>query len=91
MPQQAAYTGQGQALDAKMDYGLGGIVNLERGPEGRKEGTISWGGLPNCYWWLDLEAGVSGTLFMTLFPMADQVAGELFNKFQKAVYGLLDY
>jgi CubicO group peptidase (beta-lactamase class C family) len=90
VPQQAQYTAQGQAPDAPFDYGLGSIINLEESPEGRRKGTISWSGMPNCFWWVDAEAGVSGTLFMALFPVGDVKANEFFNKFQRAVYDLLE-
>ncbi|KAH9216786.1 beta-lactamase/transpeptidase-like protein [Leptodontidium sp. 2 PMI_412] len=89
LPHVAQFTAQGQEVGAELDYGLGSCLNLEDIPEGRKKGTISWSGLPNTYWWLDLEAGVSGTLFMSLFPMGDVVANDLFNRFQRAVYNVL--
>lgn len=89
VPQQAAYTAQGQPMDAKLDYGLGSVVNLEKTKCGASKGTISWSGLPNCYWWADLEAGVSGTLFMTLFPMGDEKANAFYNRFQTMVYDIL--
>lgn len=90
VPQQAAYQAQGQPTDAKLDYGLGSIVNLEETLTGTRKGVISWSGLPNCCWWVDLEAGVSGTLFMTLFPMGDAKANDFYIRFQKAVYDVLD-
>ena len=40
--------------------------------------------------WIDLDAGVSGTLFMALFPMGDVVANNMFNRFQRACYDILE-
>ena len=40
--------------------------------------------------WIDLGAGVSGTLFMALFPMGDVVANNMFNRFQRACYDILE-
>ena len=40
--------------------------------------------------WIDFEAGVSGTLFMALFPMGDLVANNMFNEFQRAIYDILE-
>ncbi|KAE9376349.1 beta-lactamase/transpeptidase-like protein [Stipitochalara longipes BDJ] len=90
VPQQAAYQAPGQPIDAKLDYGLGSIVNLEDAPTGTRKGTISWSGLTNCYWWADLEAGVSGTLFMTLFPTGDAKSNDFYIRFQKTVYDMLN-
>ncbi|PVH78279.1 beta-lactamase/transpeptidase-like protein [Cadophora sp. DSE1049] len=90
IPCFAQFTAQGQVIGAELDYGLGSCLNLEATPEGRHRGTISWSGLPNTFWWMDFEAGVSGTLFMGLFPMGDIVANDMFNRFQRAIYDILD-
>jgi CubicO group peptidase (beta-lactamase class C family) len=34
----------------KATYGLGGMLNLEGTPTGRKPGAIQWGGMPNLFW-----------------------------------------
>ncbi|KAH7403649.1 beta-lactamase/transpeptidase-like protein [Cadophora sp. MPI-SDFR-AT-0126] len=89
-PDVAQFTAQGQVIGAELDYGLGSCLNLEATPEGRHRGTISWSGLPNTFWWIDLEAGVSGTLFMALFPMGDLMANDMFNRFQRTAYDILE-
>ncbi|KAN0116820.1 Beta-lactamase/transpeptidase-like protein, partial [Hyaloscypha variabilis] len=90
IPQQAAFQAPGQPKDAKMEFGLGSVLKLEHTPTGTKKGAISWSGLTNCYWWADLEAGVSGALFMTLFPMGDAKANSFCIRFQKMVYEMLN-
>jgi CubicO group peptidase (beta-lactamase class C family) len=38
---------------ADIRWGLGYMMNLQAGPNGRSAGTFSWGGLYNTYYWLD--------------------------------------
>ncbi len=38
---------------APLRWGLGYMLNVEAGPNGRSAGTVSWGGLFNTYYWLD--------------------------------------
>jgi hypothetical protein len=33
----------------KLDYGLGGMINLEQTKTGRQAGSMQWGGLPNLF------------------------------------------
>ena len=34
----------------KVDYGLGGMLNMEPLPSGRQKGAMQWGGMPNLFW-----------------------------------------
>ena len=52
-------------------WGIGHMINLERGPSGRGGGTLSWAGLRNSYYWLDPAAGVAGIIMAQLLPFAD--------------------
>jgi len=67
-------------------WSLGFLVNLEPGPAGRSAGSLSWAGLSNCYYWLDLERGVAGVMLAQLLPFADPAALALFDRFERAVY-----
>ncbi|KAF8865595.1 hypothetical protein BDZ45DRAFT_736164 [Acephala macrosclerotiorum] len=89
-PQQAQFTAQRQEMGAELDYGLGASLTLTATDEGRHKETLSWSGLPNLYWWVDHEAGLNGTLFMSLFPLGDQVANGLFNMFRRSTYDVLE-
>ncbi|CZR61931.1 uncharacterized protein PAC_11828 [Phialocephala subalpina] len=89
VPQQVQLTAQGQTMGAKLHYGLGACLNLTATSEEKHNGMLSWSGLPNVYWWIAQEAGVSGTLFMTLFPMGDEVANEFSICFRERSMTLL--
>src|SRR5207245_2220860 len=71
---------------APIRWGLGYMLNMEPGPNGRSAGTVSWGGIFNTYYWLDpakrlrvLETQTAhGHLEAVLHPrvVRVQVAGE---------------
>ena len=52
----------GDPPELKFNYALGGLVNETSFP-GRREGTLSWGGLPNLLWFIDRKSGISGGMF----------------------------
>src|SRR5206468_1020258 len=45
---------------AELRWGLGYMLNLEPGPNGRSAGTVSWAGLGNLYYWLDPTRRLAG-------------------------------
>jgi CubicO group peptidase (beta-lactamase class C family) len=71
---------------ARVRWGLGAMLNLEPGPNGRRAGTLSWAGLYNSYYWLDPAARVAGVLLMQILPFADARAVSLYGRFERAVY-----
>ena len=56
---------------APMRWGLGYMLNLEPGPNGRSAGTLSWAGLFNSYYWLDPVRRVTGVILTQILPFAD--------------------
>ncbi|MGH6971324.1 MAG: serine hydrolase domain-containing protein, partial [Caulobacteraceae bacterium] len=68
-------------------WGLGFLVNLEAGPNGRSAGSLSWAGLGNCYYWADPERGAAGVFLAQYFPFGDETAFAAFGAFERAVYG----
>ncbi len=69
-------------------WSLGFLVNLEPGPAGRAAGSLAWAGLSNCYYWLDPSHGAAGVMMAQLLPFADPGALSLFERFERAVYGV---
>src|SRR5262249_33110179 len=45
---------------AEVRWGLGYMLNMEPGPNGRSAGTASWAGVFNSYYWLDPARRVTG-------------------------------
>ena len=74
---------------AQIRWGLGYMLNLQPGPNGRSAGTVSWGGIFNTYYWLDPAKRVTGLIMTQILPFADQRALRLYGQFESAVYEAL--
>ena len=71
---------------APLRWGLGFMLNLQPGPNGRSAGTVSWGGIFNTYYWLDPAKRVTGLIMTQILPFADARAVKLYGKFENAIY-----
>ncbi|HEX5530033.1 MAG TPA: serine hydrolase domain-containing protein [Methylomirabilota bacterium] len=74
---------------ARIRWGLGYMLNLEPGPNGRSAGTVSWGGIFNTYYWLDPVRRVTGLIMTQILPFADPRVLALYGRFERAVYEAL--
>lgn len=70
---------------AKVNFGLGGILNLEQLPTGRKAYAMQWGGYPNLFWWINPKDGICGCYFSQLVPSGDEASFDMYKKFETAV------
>jgi len=71
---------------APIRWGLGYMLNMEPGPNGRSAGTVSWGGIFNTYYWLDGAKRVTGLIMTQILPFADTRAVKLYGQFERSVY-----
>lgn len=69
----------------KVDFGLGGILNMEALPWGRSAGSMQWGGYPNLFWWINPKDGICGCYFSQLVPPGDPESFAMYKKFETAV------
>jgi CubicO group peptidase (beta-lactamase class C family) len=74
---------------AQIRWGLGHMLNLQPGPNGRSAGTVSWGGLFNTYYWIDPSKRVTGVIMTQILPFADPRALQLYGQFERGVYDAL--
>jgi CubicO group peptidase (beta-lactamase class C family) len=73
-------------IGTKLDFGLGGILNLEDvSNTGRSRGSMQWGGLPNLFWWINRKDGICGCYFGQLMPAGDVKSFEMYERYEKAV------
>jgi methyl acetate hydrolase len=75
---------------APIRWGLGYMLNMAAGPNGRSAGTVSWAGLFNSYYWLDPVRHVTGVILTQILPFADPAVVGLYGQFERRVYALLD-
>lgn len=71
---------------ARLRWGLGYMLNLDPGPDGRSAGTVGWGGLLNSYYWIDPVRRVTGAIFTQILPFADPRVLAVYGAFERAVY-----
>lgn len=74
---------------APLRWGLGYMLNVDAGPNGRSAGTVSWGGLFNTYYWLDPARKVTGLIMTQILPFADTRVLKLYGRFESSVYETL--
>jgi methyl acetate hydrolase len=71
---------------AQIRWGLGYMLNMQPGPNGRSAGTVSWGGIFNTYYWLDPSKRVTGLIMTQILPFADPRALKVYGQFERGVY-----
>jgi methyl acetate hydrolase len=71
---------------ADIRWGLGYMLNLQAGPNGRSAGTVSWGGLFNTYYWLDPAKRVAGLIMTQVLPFADARVLKVYGQLERGVY-----
>jgi len=74
---------------AQIRWGLGFMLNVDAGPNGRSAGTVSWGGLFNTYYWLDRTRRVTGLIMTQVLPFADRQVLALYGRFERAIHEAL--
>ena len=72
-----------------MQWSLGFMVSPQALPSGRSEGSLSWAGLANTYYWIDPKAQIAAILATQLFPFADGKVLSLLQDFERLVYANL--
>ncbi|KAI0878768.1 Simvastatin synthase [Hypoxylon argillaceum] len=78
-------------VEIKHSHSLGGMLTLEDcdGDRWRREGNLSWSGLPNIIWNIDEKAGICSIWAFHLKPWGDTICNELGTKFEKAAFLML--
>jgi len=70
----------------KPGWGLSFLRNTVSTTEGRSAGSLFWGGIANCYYWIDSDAGLTGVFVTQVLPFYDAGALSAFASFERAVY-----
>ncbi|RDW75636.1 putative beta-lactamase class C [Coleophoma crateriformis] len=69
--------------------GWGLTFLLTGGATGRSEGTATWAGLANLWWWCDREKGVAGIICSQILPFVDLPVLGLWGTVESTVYAAL--
>jgi methyl acetate hydrolase len=73
----------------KVRWGLGYMLTLEPGPNGRSPGSVTWAGIHNTHYWLDPVKQVAGVIMTQTLPFLDPRVIALYGGFERGVYNLL--
>ena len=68
-------------------HSLCAFLHLEPGPFGRSEGSLSWAGIANAYYWTDPKTGVAGVIMAQFLPFGDPGMLETFVGMERLAYG----
>ncbi|KAJ5399709.1 hypothetical protein N7465_010198 [Penicillium sp. CMV-2018d] len=69
-----------------INFGLGGLLNLQSVAGQRGSHSLTWSGMANCYWWIDPQNGIAGVYLSQLVPSGEPDAIALLSKFEETVY-----
>ena len=72
--------------EIEVDWGLGGMLFLQDDRGRRKKGTLNWGGMANCFWTIDREAGLALTFGTQVLPPGDGPTEEMITAVELGVY-----
>jgi methyl acetate hydrolase len=65
------------------------MITPQPGPDGRSAGSLTWGGIFNSYYWIDLRQQVAGVIMMQIMPFADARGLGLYRAFEHTLYEAL--
>jgi CubicO group peptidase (beta-lactamase class C family) len=74
----------------RVRWGLGYMLTLDPGPNGRSPGSVTWAGIFNTYYWLDPVKRLAGVVMTQILPFADRDVVALYGAFERGVYAMLD-
>ncbi|PWT86465.1 MAG: 1,4-butanediol diacrylate esterase [Proteobacteria bacterium] len=69
-----------------LKWGLGHMINMQSGPNGRSAGSLTWAGLFNTYYWIDPGKRVAAVFMTQVLPFADHRALQVYRRFERGVY-----
>jgi methyl acetate hydrolase len=67
-------------------WGFGFMINHHTAPTGRSAGSLAWGGLSNCYFWIDPVKRIAGVYLTQILPFADTKSLTMYLDFETAIY-----
>jgi methyl acetate hydrolase len=74
---------------ARLQWGLGHMINVDPVKDGRSAGSVTWAGLFNTYYWIDPTRRIAGVIMMQILPFADAQALQAYRQFEHGIYRAL--
>jgi len=70
-------------------FGLGFLITLGTSRTARTAGSLSWAGMFNSYYWIDLNRDVAGAFYTQVLPFLDRPVVDINREFERATYEAL--
>lgn len=70
-------------------WGLSFLINTEDTEGGRAAGSLTWAGVQNTFFWIDLKRRIAAVCLMQLLPFGDPAVLETVGGFEQALYAQL--
>jgi methyl acetate hydrolase len=67
-------------------WGLTFLINTEDVEGFRSAGSLTWGGVHNTYFWIDLKRRITAVVLMQILPIGDSHVQETMIAFERTVY-----
>jgi methyl acetate hydrolase len=72
-------------------WGLAYMITEEPIPQGRAAHSLTWGGLANCFFWIDPTAKVVGLFLTQVLPFGDAKCLNVFEEFEHQIYSAIQH
>jgi methyl acetate hydrolase len=76
-------------MDGSQKFGFGVTIETQDQPSGRPQGSYSWAGIYNTYFWVDPAHEFAATVLMQVQPFADPQCVATYRRFERALYDSL--
>ena len=67
-------------------WGLTFLINTEDVKGFRSAGSLTWGGVHNTYFWIDLKKRITAVALMQILPIGDPFVQETMIAFERTLY-----
>jgi CubicO group peptidase (beta-lactamase class C family) len=74
---------------ASLKWGLGTMINMQAGPNGRSAGSLTWAGIFNTHYWIDPACRVAALIMTQILPFGDAGTMTVYGQYERAVYDYL--
>ena len=69
-----------------LKWGLGYMINMQPGPNGRSPGSLTWAGLFNTHYWIDPARHLAAVIMTQVLPFGDAPTMRLYGQYERSIY-----
>lgn len=69
-----------------LKWGLGYMINMQPGPNGRNPGSLTWAGLFNTHYWIDPTRHLAAVIMTQVLPFGDVPTMRLYGQYERSLY-----